>query len=87
MIESNPLDKATSLFVDLQNQYPLYPTGFVTCSTEGCNRQARINNKCGHCLEADMAKLIGAPLAHDLHMSIQESRELWRIALDELQTT
>lgn len=59
---------------DLHRQYPLWPSTFSTCD---CGKNlGRGGGRCADCIEEELAKLIGKPLAWEIHSTIKELTRL-----------
>lgn len=53
----------------LERNHPLHPSTFSTCECK--ERLGRGGGKCAECLEAELAELIGKPLAWEIHQTIK----------------
>ena len=69
------------LLHELSLQYPKGVTTCGPCCNEGCTELSRGSGECRHCLEKEMAELLGdLELAKAIHSSVKSYRHLICVA-------
>ena len=79
----NDTYKVELLMSELHRQYPLWPSTFSTC--ECGKNMARGGGKCYECIEKDLAEVIGAELAKEIHTAIYRLYNLKVVALEKAE--
>ena len=72
------VDQFDRLYGDLLHQYPRWPSTFSMCIQ--CDEHpARGGGICAHCIENEMAMLIGPTDAAHLHAMVKQLNEKWHL--------
>jgi len=71
-LKMNKLIELNELIYRLRRNYPMYPSTFGYCSTDGCDNSARGSGKCASCCEKAIGELIDNP---DLARSFMQQTE------------
>lgn len=70
-----------NLIHGIYRHYPAWPSTFGTCE---CGKNwGRGGGRCAQCLEDELAKIIGKPLAWELHQTIKQYAKLRDEAMDK----
>lgn len=79
-METSNVYKVECLISNLIRQYPTWPSTFSMCE---CNRMmGRGGGKCALCIEDELAEIIDAEFANDIHMAISHLAKLKSEALE-----
>ena len=80
------VDEFASDLNRLYRSYPLFLATFSTCPIEGCENSGRGADVCPHHIEMELAGLIGAEKATQLHDMIRTQQEFAHQIMDELRS-
>lgn len=76
---SEQTNSVESLIYQLERQYPVWPSTFSTCE---CKRHsARGSGRCAECVEEELAKVIGRPLAWEVHHALKSYTQVKAFAI------
>ena len=71
----NKVDQVWQIFMNLQRQFPLWPSTFSTCD---CGRgDGRGGGKCAVCIGEELAKEVGPELASEAVAALDGVCDVW----------
>ncbi|MCP4393370.1 MAG: hypothetical protein GY804_03755 [Alphaproteobacteria bacterium] len=82
-MERHKIDLANEYCNGIMRNYPFWPSTFGQCRN-ACGNSGRGSGLCADCYEKKLTKLVGNPLAHHFHLSVQNTARLWRDIYNKL---